>query len=104
MLKFALHSYLPKRYMKRATFEQSEVSRHILEFKDGRVDASGYFLTAIAKLGLSGTLTILFMPCSNERNYYIRFRALAKEFGRYKELDPELYSMTYIWVRKSKHR
>ena len=29
---------------------------------------------------------------------------LKKEFSRYKELDPELYSMTYISVRKSKHR
>lgn len=96
--------YLPMKIRNFGTDEQKELSWVVNEFKDDRVDASGYFLTAIAKLGLSGTLTILFMPCSNERNYYIRFRALAKEFGRYKELDPELYSMTYISVRKSKHR
>ncbi|MGM9726487.1 MAG: phosphoribosyltransferase [Prevotella sp.] len=96
--------YLPMKIRNFGTDKQKELSWVVNEFKEGRVDASGYFLTAIAKLGLSGTLTILFMPCSKERNYYIRFRMLAKEFGRYKELEPELYSMTYISERKSKHR
>lgn len=96
--------YLPIRIRNFGTEEQQELSWLVNEFKEGRQDASKYYLTAIAKLGLKGRLTILFMPCSNERNYYTRFLPLTKEFGRYRELDPELYSMNYIASRKSKHR
>lgn len=96
--------YLPMRIRNFGTEEQRDLSWLVNEFKEGKRDASDYYLTAIAKLGLSGKLTILFMPCSNERNYYLRFYSLAKQFSRYKELDPEMYSMTYIAHRKSKHK
>lgn len=96
--------YLPMRIRNFGTEEQRELSWLVNEFKEGKRDASDYYLTAIAKLGLSGKLTILFMPCSSERNYYLRFYALAKQFARYKELEPEMYSMTYIAHRKSKHK
>lgn len=96
--------YLPMRIRNFGTEEQRELSWLVNEFKEGKRDASDYYLTAIAKLGLSGKLTILFMPCSSERNYYLRFYALAKQFSRYKELEPEMYSMTYVAHRKSKHK
>lgn len=96
--------YLPMRIRNYGTVDQQELSWLVNEFKEGRKDATPYFLTAIAKLGLSGKLTILFMPCSNEHNYYIRFSPLARQLARYKELEPELYGMTYIARRKSKHR
>ena len=96
--------YLPMRIRNFGTEEQLNLSWLVNEFKEGKRDASDYYLTAIAKLGLSGKLTILFMPCSSERNYYLRFHALAKQLGRYRELEPEMYSMTYIARRKSKHK
>ena len=96
--------YLPMRIRNYGTVDQQELSWLVNEFKEGRKDATPYFLTAIAKLGLSGKLTILFMPCSNEHNYYVRFSPLARQLARYKELEPELYGMTYIARRKSKHR
>ena len=34
----------------------------------------------------------------------MRFCSLAKQLGRYRELTPEMYSMTYIAHRKSKHK
>ncbi len=95
--------YLPVRIRNYGTIDQQELSWLVNEFKEGRKDATPYFLTAIAKLGLSGKLTILFMPCSNEHNYFVRFSPLAKQLARYKELEPELYGMTYIARRKSKH-
>lgn len=96
--------YLPMRIRNYGTVDQQELSWLVNEFKEGRKDATPYFLAAIAKLGLSGKLTILFMPCSNEHNYYVRFSPLARQLARYKELEPELYGMTYIARRKSKHR
>lgn len=96
--------YLPMRIRNFGTEEQRDLSWLVNEFKEGKRDASDYYLTAIAKLGLSGKLTILFMPCSSERNYYLRFYALAKQLSRYRELEPEMYSMTYIAHRKSKHK
>lgn len=95
--------YLPMRIRNYGTVDQQELSWLVNEFKEGRKDATSYFLTAIARLGLSGKLTVLFMPCSNEHNYYVRFSPLARQLARYKELEPELYGMTYIARRKSKH-
>lgn len=96
--------YLPMRIRNFGTEEQRDLSWLVNEFKEGKRDASDYYLAAITKLGLSGKLTILFMPCSSERNYYLRFYALAKRLSRYRELEPEMYSMTYIAHRKSKHK
>lgn len=96
--------YLPMRVRNFGTEEQKELSWLVNEFKEGRKDATAYYLTAIARLGISGNMTILFMPCSNERNYYLRFTPLAKQLARYKELHPALYGMTYIACRKSKHK
>lgn len=77
MLKFALHSYLPKRYMKRATFEQSEVSRHILDFKDGRIYATNWaaheVVNALSCIDLTDTV-IACVPASCERTNVRRYR------------------------------
>ena len=96
--------YLPMRLRGYGTESQKALSQLVYDFKEGRADATNYYLRAIASLGLSGQLTILFMPCSSERRYYQRFSKLSREFGRYRELEPELYSMKYIAERRSKHR
>lgn len=96
--------YLPIRLRGYGTESQKALTQKILDFKDGRADTTAYYLKAIASLGLSGRLTILFMPCSSERSYYRRFSHISREMGYYKELAPELYSMKYISERRSKHR
>lgn len=96
--------YLPMRLRGYGTESQKVLSQLVYDFKEGRADATDYYLRAIASLGLSGQLTILFMPCSSERRYYQRFSKLSRDFGRYRELEPELYSMKYIAERRSKHR
>lgn len=35
-MQFALFDYIPKRYLRRASFEQQDISRMIIGFKDGR--------------------------------------------------------------------
>ena len=37
MLKYALFDYIPKRKMRRATFEQQDTTRKVLDFKAGLV-------------------------------------------------------------------
>lgn len=96
--------YLPMRIRNFGTEEQQVLSWAVNDFKEGRIDASQYFVTAIASLKLTGQLTILFMPCSSEHNYYMRFLPLARQLRQYRELQPVLYGMSYIATRKSKHK
>ena len=35
MLKYAIMSYIPQRYMRRADFDTQDTMRHILDFKAG---------------------------------------------------------------------
>ena len=36
MIKFALYPYIPQRYLKKASFEDIDRDRMILDFKDGK--------------------------------------------------------------------
>ena len=36
MIKFALYPYIPQRYLKKASFEDIDLHRRILDFKDGK--------------------------------------------------------------------
>lgn len=47
MLKYALYDYIPRRRQCRATFEQQETCRRILDFKDGRTYARQWAVTEI---------------------------------------------------------
>lgn len=48
MLYYALYDYLPKRMLRRASFEQLELHRMILDFKDGRRYAKIWAAKAMA--------------------------------------------------------
>lgn len=80
MLKYALNTYLPKRFLKRATFEQSEITRHILDFKDGRRYAVrwavGQVVNALSCIDLSNTV-IACVPANNEHTNKRRFRTFS---------------------------
>lgn len=76
MMKYALYDYLPKRYQRRATFEQKDICRMILGFKDGRNVYSRWaaqqFASALAAMDISD-LTVVCIPastrCANIRRW-----------------------------------
>lgn len=85
MLKYALFDYYPKRYLRRASFEESDVTRRILDFKDGRRYASVWaareLSRALAANDLSST-AIVCIPASCQRTHVRRYRRFASEFCR----------------------
>ncbi|MCR4612683.1 MAG: phosphoribosyltransferase [Bacteroidaceae bacterium] len=107
MLKFALFDYFPQRYCRRESFEQRELDRRILDFKDGRKYATAWAVDAVAQtlslMDLSSTV-IAFIPASCQRTTICRYRrfsaALCKRVGAINGFD-------YITVnghRRKKHR
>ena len=82
MFKIALHTYLPQRYQRRASFELAEVARRILDFKDGRKYASRWAAAEVVQALSASDLTDTVIACvpasssySNARRYK-RFSSL----------------------------
>lgn len=67
MMKYALFDYIPQRFLRMASFEQQDVSRMILGFKDGRNVytrwAARQFARALAANDMSD-VTIVCIPAS----------------------------------------
>lgn len=76
MVKFALYDYIPERYLKRASFEDMETHRRILDFKDGRNYAVRWAAreigNALSSMEMSRTVLVC-IPASckrtNDRRY-----------------------------------
>ena len=70
MIKYALYDYLPQRYLKRASFEQIDLDRRILDFKNGRGYATRWAAKEMAKalslMDLTNT-AIVCIPASCKR-------------------------------------
>ena len=85
MLKFALMDYIPKRYLRRASFETLENDRHILDFKSGRRYASDWASRLIGKalslMDLTDTV-IVCIPASCQQTYTRRFRRFSANVCR----------------------
>ena len=75
----------------------------VYDFKDGRVSCSRLFKEALAKLDLPDSVTVVFMPCSNQSKYLTRFSRLNNALSYEEKLHPMLYSLTYLEARESKH-
>ena len=76
MMKFALYDYIPRRYQQRATFEQQDICRMILGFKDGRNVYSrwaAHQLAAALRAVDMSDVTIVCIPastrCANVRRW-----------------------------------
>lgn len=88
MIHYALHTYVPKRYIRRASFEAQDVSRMILGFKDGRNVYTRWavrqFAKALAGTDLSG-ITLVAIPASthysNVRRWKRFLQLMAKATG-----------------------
>ena len=72
MVKFALYDYVPQRYLKRASFEDMELHRRILDFKDGRHYAQMWAAREISKalssMHLSQTVIVCIPACCKRTN------------------------------------
>lgn len=77
MLKYALFDYIPKRKMRRASFEQQDTTRMVLDFKSGKKYAISWAARQMARAirhnDLSDTI-IVCIPASCSRTNIRRYK------------------------------
>lgn len=81
MLKYALYDYIPRRQQRRATFEQQETCRRILDFKDGRTYAKQWAATEIGRALRAAKLSevvIVCVPASCQHTYVRRYKKFSQ--------------------------
>ena len=85
MLRYALYSYLPQRFLKRASFEQTDLDRRILDFKSGRGYAIRWaareMARSLAMMDLHDTI-IVCIPASCKRTNDMRFKHFSEELSK----------------------
>jgi len=85
MMKFALYEYIPQRFLSRATFEQQDVSRMIIGFKDGRnvysLWAAREFARALAAVDLKDVVVVC-IPASTRAAHVRRWKRFSSELCR----------------------
>ncbi len=86
MLKYALYDYIPRRKVHRSSFEQQDVNRRILDFKDGRNYATRWAAKAMAMalsaIDLSDTVVVGIPangPYAHARRYKRFLQLLCKQ-------------------------
>lgn len=81
MIRFALYDYIPQRYLNRATFEEIDLHRRILDFKDGKGYATRWAAKkigcALSDMDLSDTY-IVCIPASCKRTHDRRYKEFTK--------------------------
>lgn len=95
--------YIPSRYLDFSSREQRKFTEAVYSFKDGKDTCHRQFKEAISRLELNEDVLVLFMPCSSKEKYMVRFARLAKALSFVDGLDPQLFSVTYLNERESKH-
>jgi len=85
MLQCALFDYIPQRFLHRATFEQQDISRMIIGFKDGRNVythwAAQQFAGALAATELADVV-IVCIPASTRAAHVRRWKRFSCELCR----------------------
>lgn len=80
-MMYALYDYVPRRFWYRASFEQQDVCRMILGFKDGRNVytrwAAGQFASALAMTDLSDVV-IVCVPASTRYSHVRRWKRFSQ--------------------------
>lgn len=106
MLKYAIYSYMPKRYLKHASFETQELDRMILDFKDGRKYATRWAVdTVLQTIGLMDFSSTIFacVPASCQRTTVRRYRRFAEELCRRCNAINAFDHITVKGHRRKKH-
>ena len=81
MFKYALFSYFPRRYQHRASFEQQELCRMILGFKDGRNIYTCWAVREVSKALALANLQDVVVVCIPASTHYAHVRRW-KRFSR----------------------
>lgn len=87
-MKYALYNYIPQRFQRRATFEEQDICRMILGFKDGRNIYTRWavrlFSKALALMDLSDTVIVCIpasTKCAHVRRWKRFSQLLTKQTG-----------------------
>lgn len=96
--------YVSKRDWSFISWEQRNFVQKVYDFKDGNESCSGVFKEAISKLELKEEVSVVFMPCSNQKKYFTRFSQLSRTLSYVDGLHPILYSHTYLEERECRHK
>lgn len=104
MMKAAIFEYIPKRFLKRATFEQKDTNRMILGFKDGRNVysrwAAMHFAHALAMTDLHDVV-IVCIPASTQCAHVRRWKRFTQELCK---RTGAINGFDYVQVRGSRKR
>ena len=104
MMKAAIFEYIPKRFLKRATFEQKDTNRMILGFKDGRNVysrwAARHFAHALAMTDLHDVV-IVCIPASTQCAHVRRWKRFTQELCK---RTGAINGFDYVQVRGSRKR
>lgn len=81
MMKFALYNYIPQRFQRRATFEEQDICRMIIGFKDGRNIytrwAARQFSRALIQMDLADTIVVC-VPASTKYAHVRRWKRFSR--------------------------
>lgn len=85
MMKFALYSYIPQRFLRWATFEEQDLCRMIIGFKDGRNVYTRWavrqFSRALEAEDLTDTVVVC-IPASTECAHVRRWKRFSQQLCR----------------------
>lgn len=85
MMKYALYDYVPRRYWPNASFEQQDICRMILGFKDGRNVYTRWAVCEVSKVLASVSLkdvVIVCIPASTRYAHVRRWKRFSRMLSR----------------------
>ena len=103
MLKYAIHQYFPQRY-KHISFEQQEINRLLLSFKDGRRFATAWAVNEVAGLLRGNNLsdvTFVCIPSSSPYTYARRYKRFSRDLASRTNAN-DGYSLVSISGKRSR--
>lgn len=83
MKKYALYDYIPRRFQRRASYEQQDMCRKILAFKDGRNVYSRWaarqFAQVLSAIDLNDVYVVC-IPASTHYSHLRRWKRFSQDF------------------------
>lgn len=105
-MKYALFSYIPKRLCRRATFEQEDIRRMILGFKDGKAIYSQWaakeFAKAMGYMKMSD-VTLVCIPASTRSSNIRRWKTFSQLLCEYTGATDSFGHIEVLRSRKRAH-
>lgn len=95
--------YFPSRFHNLISYSQWQFARTIYYFKEGKDVCGPMFARVCRELSPASDFTFMFMPCSTEKRYYVRFSALSDYLKRCFNAETGIDFIIYTGDRESKH-